>query len=131
MSKTPEIAPAKNRETIVSLKAEIAALRERLDQAGSIRAQLDAKNTALEADNNRLRDMVMDLSLDGERMRGYMQALEDAKPPIMVPEQRIAQWGNPGGVRDPYRDMADTISGRSHLSAGYGLDAKPRRWYHK
>lgn len=131
MTKEPEIGPAKNRTTIAELTAKLADRDARLDRAGELRGQLDAKIDTLEKDNNRLRDMVMDLTSDGDRMRGYMQALEDAKPPVMVPEQRIAQWGNPGGVRDPYIDMAGTVSGRSHLGAGYGSNEKPRRWYHR
>lgn len=40
-------------------------------------------------DGNQLRARILDLELTVARQNGYLDGIEDSKPPVMVPEQRV------------------------------------------
>lgn len=60
-------------------------------EAAATRAIKAADDHAAEV--NGLRDALLGATLGLERMRGYIDGLDDARPPVMVPERRVLHRG--------------------------------------
>jgi chromosome segregation ATPase len=88
------------REELTKLKAELDQasewrmdIRKQVTQADAVAKDWKAKADELTVENNSLRAQLHEALLTAERMRGYMDAVEDGRPPEMVPAQRERQFG--------------------------------------
>lgn len=106
---------------IQSLEAQLQEREEQIEKieehhaeasrAWEARAQTaERKVTALTNEVNQLRGNVRDLELTAERMRGYLDGLEDAKPLAMVPEQRERRLSVKGYNRT-FENLTNTLHG--------------------
>lgn len=91
-------------------------------------ADLTADNMALDAklkleveETNRLRCQLFDLHLTQARLNGYLDGIEDAKPPVMVPQER------------PLRRMTTGDQDISYVDGGpYEYRGqRPKPWFFK
>lgn len=101
-------------EKIEAQATAIGTLTERLAVASKENARLTQELANAKTEANNLRDLLMTTTMNLERLRGYMDAIEDTKPPVMTPERRQA---NSDRLRN-----AET-----HIYAGIGSRSKP--WY--
>jgi hypothetical protein len=107
------------------------AVRANLDfkaqkiHAQNIARQRDELEKALQKereDHNLTRDVLFQMEARVNRLNGYVDGLEDSKPPVMVPDHRDTART---GAHSEYESVAHDFSNAS----GYGH--KPRRWYHR
>ncbi len=127
------------RETITDLKAKLEQQGEaHFQEAGKLRAHIkavedqakraEARAAELLGENNQLRDMLRAAEHELQRRAGYMQAVEDAKPPKLIEAPRRngtdADGYSPHNTGQVFTDHSDRDQ--------YGFrerTAKP--WWHR
>lgn len=72
--------------------------------------------------HNATRDLLYRTEAALNRLNGYVDGLEDSKPPLMVPENRPSRRDEPKSINTSYDAYEPT-------SRSYGQ--KPRPWYHR
>lgn len=100
---------------------QFAELREREQKR---REQAEAMLKQEREDSNALRVQLFNVEQDRMRLRGYLQALEDAKPPVMVPANT-----NPPLWRAEYMSVQGGFSAEQALN-GYGRQT-PKQWFER
>lgn len=105
-----------------ALNSDIGVLQERLRGRDETINVLRAKNDAFDKEINSLRDRLMTSELAYAKVVGYLDRIEDERPPLMVPQERERFKSQiPDGT------MGSDYGG--WRGAGYGEQQK--RWYHR
>jgi hypothetical protein len=98
----------------------------RVSKLTSERDELEKRLSKEIEDHNITRDSLHDSEAAVNRLTGYIDGLEDGKPPLMVPDNRPRRLDEPvpGNAYSP----SDAYLNRH---SGYGGSQTRKRWYHK
>lgn len=114
------------KEQLEAARLEAQGLRDKLNLVDAKCTDAQRKAIELEAENNELRDKLMEALLQQEHMRGYMlrTAEDEPRAPLPVPPDRRYASG-PAPEIDHFYGM------EARRSYGSSNDKPPRRWYHR
>lgn len=110
-------------KTKAALERELKDTQNKLSQslAETIRAEKSAEGLTVE--NNALRDRLMETTQLVERLHGYLDGMEDSKPPELQPAPRPSH-------RPRFGELVDTEA-LNHCFTNYGLREPVRQWWHR
>jgi hypothetical protein len=118
------------RETIASLKERlekaqetVAAHDRALREAGKAKDVAEARVRVLEGENNDLRDRLMTLSLENERMKGYLDRAAEDEPQAPITPTVERRYSRPPVTEYSY-------SGDMHTYRPRGGDPV-KQWWHR
>lgn len=107
------------------LQKELHVARNQIQQdQGAYGVKIQSLNDRLKeeiAANNHLRSILHQTELELSRMRGYLDCVQDGKPPVMVPEQREARLAS---YPEGNMSMRSTVG-------GWNDGQKTKQWFER